>query len=254
MNEENHVSSEDKAALNSVPVNDLPRLVVGAGRTEEGVTTLLEGVREKGTPALYGLMDKLSDLPTNTHPFRGYTVINSEKTVLQVSSKLNDEFCIVFVSSLEYFQTINLHKCVLMCFVNQVSDTLPSSRPLWLVFTGMGSQWVGCGTALMQLPVFAAAIRKCHAALLPVGLDLTDILTSQDPAKMASTPASFSTIAAMQVLYQVLFYDLVLLYNINEWMSIYFGCSLHVLLTSHDDMTWDLSVLLCIIILSTLSL
>lgn len=112
MNEENHVSCEGKAPLNSEPVNDLPRLVVGAGRTEEGVTTLLEGVREKGTPALYSLMDKLSDLPTNTHPFRGYTVINSEKTVLQVSSKLINEFCFAFISSLEYFQTIKFHKCV----------------------------------------------------------------------------------------------------------------------------------------------
>ncbi|KAK3875727.1 hypothetical protein Pcinc_019416 [Petrolisthes cinctipes] len=162
-NGENQVSSACPAALNTEPLNNLPRLVVGAGRTDEGITTLLEGVRDKGTPALYSLMDKLSDMPTNTHPFRGYTVISSDKTVLQVS------------------------------------DVPPSSRPLWLVFSGMGSQWVGCGAALMQLPVFAAAIRRCHAALLPVGLNLTEILTSQDPAKMASTPASFSTIAAMQV-------------------------------------------------------
>lgn len=163
MNGEKEDTTDNQTDLNSVPHNDIPRLVLGAGRTEEGVTTLLEGVREKGTPALYGLMDKLSDMPTNTHPFRGYMVVNSEKNALQVS------------------------------------DTSQTPCPLWLVFSGMGSQWVGCGSALMQLPVFAAAIRRCHAALHPLGLDLTKILTSQDPTIMASTAASFSTIAAMQV-------------------------------------------------------
>lgn len=63
---------------------ELPRLVVAAGRTEEAVTTLLEGVTKKATPALCGLMDKLSDMPTNSHPARGFAVIDSEKKTLQV--------------------------------------------------------------------------------------------------------------------------------------------------------------------------
>lgn len=140
-----------------------PRLVVASGRTEEAVTTLLEGIKNMATPALCGLLDKLSDMPTNSHPTRGYVVINSEKEVLQVS------------------------------------DVSPTPRPLWLVFSGMGSQWSGCGRALFCLPVFAASIRRCHAALLPLGLDLTQILTSEDPSVMSSTAASFSAIAAMQV-------------------------------------------------------
>lgn len=61
-----------------------PRLVVGAGRTEEAVTSLLEGAKEKGTPPLYSLLDKLSDMATASHPARGYTVVNSDKSVVQV--------------------------------------------------------------------------------------------------------------------------------------------------------------------------
>lgn len=64
--------------------NTRPRLVAGAGRTEEAVTTLLEGAKEKGNPALFSLLDKLSDMATASHPARGFTVVNSEKSVVQV--------------------------------------------------------------------------------------------------------------------------------------------------------------------------
>jgi fatty acid synthase, animal type len=33
-------------------------------------------------------------------------------------------------------------------------------RPLWFVYSGMGSQWAGMGTQLMRIPVFAAAIER----------------------------------------------------------------------------------------------
>nr|XP_045622655.1 fatty acid synthase-like [Procambarus clarkii] len=143
--------------------DDQPRLVLASGRTEEAVTTLLEGIKETATPALCSLFDKLCDMPTNSHPARGYVAVNSGKEVLQVSR------------------------------------ASPSPRPLWLVFSGMGSQWSGCGRSLLRLPIFAASVRRCHAALLPLGLDLVQILTSEDPLVMSSTAASFSAIAAMQV-------------------------------------------------------
>ncbi|XP_071547019.1 fatty acid synthase-like [Panulirus ornatus] len=151
----------EDSVLDKVISDNVPRLVLAAGRTEETVTTLLEGVKEIATPALCGLLDRLSDMPSNSHPARGYTLI--EKDVVQASMMS------------------------------------PSQRPLWLVFSGMGSQWTGCGRALLNLPTFAATIRRCHAALLPQGLDLIQILTSEDPTMMSTTAASFSTIAAMQV-------------------------------------------------------
>lgn len=33
-------------------------------------------------------------------------------------------------------------------------------RPVWFVYSGMGSQWAGMGSELMRIPVFAAAIEK----------------------------------------------------------------------------------------------
>lgn len=33
-------------------------------------------------------------------------------------------------------------------------------RPLWYVYSGMGSQWPGMGEQLMRIPIFAAAIER----------------------------------------------------------------------------------------------
>lgn len=35
-----------------------------------------------------------------------------------------------------------------------------AKQPLWFVYSGMGSQWVGMGTQLMTIPVFAASIAR----------------------------------------------------------------------------------------------
>lgn len=42
----------------------------------------------------------------------------------------------------------------------QFCDSI-KQKPLWFVFSGMGSQWVGMGKELMQIPIFANAIDKC---------------------------------------------------------------------------------------------
>lgn len=35
-----------------------------------------------------------------------------------------------------------------------------NNRPIWFLFSGMGSQWTGMGEGLLRLPIFAAAIEK----------------------------------------------------------------------------------------------
>ncbi|XP_068233154.1 fatty acid synthase [Palaemon carinicauda] len=157
------VEGSNEASTNSGSSNTLPRLIVASGRTEEAVTSFLEDMKKKATPELCGLLDKLVDMPVNSYPARGFVVSGVDHTAAQASRIQN------------------------------------LGRPLWLVFSGMGSQWTECGKALLRLPTFAAAIRRCHAAVKPLGLDLMEVLTSSDPAAMASTAASFSCIAAMQV-------------------------------------------------------
>jgi fatty acid synthase len=74
-----------------------------------------------------------------------------------------------------------------------------SQRPVWFMFTGIGSQWPGMGKSLLMLPVFAAAIAKCQEALKPHGVDVINIITSDDSRIFSNILNCFVGIAACQV-------------------------------------------------------
>ena len=74
-------------------------------------------------------------------------------------------------------------------------------RPVWFIFSGMGTQWAGMGKDLMQLEVFEKGIRKCAEALKPEGLNLYDIVLSSDESTFDNVMNSFVAIAAIQVNY-----------------------------------------------------
>lgn len=72
-------------------------------------------------------------------------------------------------------------------------------RPIVWVFAGMGSQWVGMGAALMEIPMFRETIERCHGILAPYGIDITAIITSTDPTTFDNILNSFVGIAAIQI-------------------------------------------------------
>lgn len=72
-------------------------------------------------------------------------------------------------------------------------------RPVWFVFSGMGSQWAGMARTLLRLPVFADSVRRSAAALKPHGLDLLHVLSDAPDAAFDDVIASFVSIAAVQV-------------------------------------------------------
>jgi fatty acid synthase len=63
----------------------------------------------------------------------------------------------------------------------------------------MGSQWQGMGKDLMNIPIFAKAVEKCDSVLKPRGIDIKNILTSQDSKMFDNILNSFVGIAAVQV-------------------------------------------------------
>lgn len=72
-------------------------------------------------------------------------------------------------------------------------------RPVWFVFSGIGSQWFGMGATLIQIPVFAAAIERCDKVLRPRGLDILKIITENEPTVFENILYSFVGIAAIQI-------------------------------------------------------
>ena len=152
---------------NGRPSDDLPRLVVGSGRTEEAVETLLNYVESIPVDVEYiRLLHEIHADNISSHLIRGYTLVGSK--VSETPPK-------------------------------EIREFPGTKRPIWFVFSGMGSQWAGMGKELMRFPIFVKAIQKCNAALKPRGVDIVKIITSKDKATFDNALNSFVGIAAIQI-------------------------------------------------------
>ncbi|XP_046403851.1 fatty acid synthase-like [Ischnura elegans] len=153
---------------------ELPRLVAVSGRTEEAVKKLLERVEENAKDNEFmALLNEVHSSPIPGHSYRGYTIVGDEP-MREIAE---------FTGGASGGNTGS-----------------PDRRPVWWVFSGMGTQWAGMGRdLLMHLPPFASAIRRCANALAPHGLDLFALLDSTQEDTFDSVLHSFVSIAAMQV-------------------------------------------------------
>nr|XP_018905067.1 PREDICTED: fatty acid synthase [Bemisia tabaci]XP_018905075.1 PREDICTED: fatty acid synthase [Bemisia tabaci] len=160
-----HIILRSNPKPKSVPIqDDIPRVIAVSGRTDEAVNYKLSKIEE--TPRdddLNGLLHGIYSKPIIGHSYRGYTVLESPTPQKEVA-------------------LYNGQK-----------------RPVWYVFSGMGSQWAGMAKTLMQLDVFHRALSKCAEALRPEGLDLLSIITSESEDTFDNVLNSFVSIAAMHV-------------------------------------------------------
>ena len=80
-----------------------------------------------------------------------------------------------------------------------------SVRPLWLLFPGLGGQWVGMAKALMPIKIFADKIEECHQILKDYGIDLKHLLLSDDKDSMSTMTNKFCATTALEIaLYEVI--------------------------------------------------
>lgn len=71
---------------------------------------------------------------------------------------------------------------------------------MWFVFGGMGSQWPGMASDLMEIPCFADSIKRCDNYTRPIGYDLIDIITNPDPEVLKRDPVhAFLAISSIHV-------------------------------------------------------
>ncbi|XP_029673588.1 fatty acid synthase-like [Formica exsecta] len=57
---------------------------------------------------------------------------------------------------------------------------LCAKRPICFIFSGIGSQCLNMGRALMKFPAFIKTVQKCDTILRPYGISVTGILTNED--------------------------------------------------------------------------
>ncbi|XP_077489927.1 fatty acid synthase-like [Amblyomma americanum] len=147
---------------------ELPRLVLMAGRNKESLAHTLDRVEAEGPypDSAYALLNKIGQPSLQQFPFRGFAVVpvdGSDKEAVKVAEQGPFE-----------------------------------KRPLWFVFTGMGCQWNGMARQMMQFDIFARSIHKSHELLKQFGIDLIDLVTS-DNADNQTMVSPFVSIAAIQV-------------------------------------------------------
>ncbi|KAK8761425.1 hypothetical protein V5799_027308 [Amblyomma americanum] len=147
---------------------EIPRLVLMAGRTKDSLTNTLNRMESEGPypDSAYALLNRVGQPSVKQFPYRGYALVSMEE------GSAKDV---------------------------KVIEQAPSvKRPLWFVFTGLGSQWRGMAREMMQFDLFARSIHKSHDVLEPFGVDLIDLVTSEkaQPETMASP---FVSITAIQV-------------------------------------------------------
>lgn len=82
--------------------------------------------------------------------------------------------------------------------IQKISITEP--RPIWFIYSGMGSQWPGMGKTLMCIPTFNDSLKKSSKTLEKFGLDVYGMLNNVDPAQYKNnTMNCMLAITAIQV-------------------------------------------------------
>lgn len=165
--------NEKRKLLNGAPLDDLPRLVNWAGRTEEAVNHVLNDLETKPLDAeLIGLLHSIQSEETPGYIYRGFTVLTKNRDDVGDNA---------------------------ISLVRSTKHADGTKRPIVWLFSGMGSQWTGMGSALMVFPQFREAIELCHNTLKPYGIDLVSVITSNDERVFKHIINSFVGIAAVQI-------------------------------------------------------
>ena len=137
-----------------------PRLFQFSSRNEKGLNEVLDQIEKSEDLALSCILEPLS--VQSPHAYRGFTILNSN---------------------------------------NQIRETCQGwkQRPVWYVFSGMGTQWTGMGHDLMQIETFCKSIEKSAQILKPYDLDLINIINCADSETYKRTLHSFVGIASIQI-------------------------------------------------------
>lgn len=163
-------NTKREALTNSNENENIPRLVLWSGRTEDSCNVVFDNLTQRPLdPEFLALLQNIQRVPTPSFVNRGYGLFTQQNGGNAI------------------------------CLTREVKHVNDTSQPLVWVFTGMGSQWVGMGKSLMQLPIIKASIEKSHRVLEKKGLNLIQILTSDDPKIFENILHSFVGIAAIQI-------------------------------------------------------
>lgn len=159
------LKSFDKAKAPALTVNDLPRLVIASGRSNEAVLRILAAAEKHKDDAEYlALINKVHEKNIPLHGYRGFAIVGGSAATLQDSQTAGN-----------------------------------TTRQIWFAYSGMGTQATGVAKDLMKIDVFHKSIEKSADILRAKGLDLIDLITTNDQTLVNNVINSNILITAVQV-------------------------------------------------------
>lgn len=163
-----HVILKGHDKLKKLPAfrSPLPIMVVGSGRTREAVELLFDGVRQnQKDDEFLALVRNIYAQNILRHDYRGFAISKDDFSNCTTEIEKNDS----------------------------------KERQVWLIFSGMGCQWVGMGKDLMALEVFRKSIENSAQVLKDVHLDLINLLLNMKEKECDNILHSFVAIVATQI-------------------------------------------------------
>ncbi|CAG7687282.1 unnamed protein product, partial [Allacma fusca] len=148
----------------TMPLPDLPLIVPISGRTSEAIDSILNEIEPLSKSfEFYALLQQIYQENIPGNPFRGYSITSEGKQSREV---------IAF------------------------DGTKP---PLWYVFTGMGSQWLGMAVDLKPIDAFQSSLKKSAEILRKKNFDLSKVLESSEESIFDVLPNAAVCIASIQI-------------------------------------------------------
>lgn len=154
-----------------MPSDNLARLVLWTGRTDEAVNTIFDEISQRPLDAEFISLLQNSQIQTNfANNIRGYGIFHQ-----------NDD-------------SINAE-----CVRRHLCNFNGKRRQIAWIYNGIGSQWPGMGADLMKIPIFAESISESHEILAAKGINLKHIITSFDDEIFNNVLHSYVGIVAIEI-------------------------------------------------------
>lgn len=154
-----------------IPDDDLGRMVLWSGRTEEAINAIFDDITQRPLDAEHIALLQSSQVQTTlANTYRGFGMFTNDA---------NAEHATCIQRDIQYFNS--------------------TRRPIVFVFSGIGSQWPQMGVDLMKIPLFYKSIDYCHGVLMKKGIDLKSILTLSDKETFNNVLHSYVGIVAIEI-------------------------------------------------------
>jgi len=142
-----------------------PRLFQFSARTQQELEEVLEHMSRKPTDlAMHFLLHPETFNTPITHPYRGFTVLNSQEPIIKKIVELEQE----------------------------------KKRPIWYVLSGLSGslrgEWKQMAQELMKVDIFRQSIIKSTECLKPYGINLVELIYGQYPLNTWITMVSVTAV------------------------------------------------------------